>query len=72
MLNKLGGSAKFSFELEERSILKNRRDMRLLRIRKALEHHHYFRYWAYEKKVCSVTRNDQKVEESWSAKRPLA
>ncbi len=72
MFNKLGGSAKFLFELEGRSILKNRRNMKLLRIREALEHHHYFRYWAYEKKVCSVKRNDQEVEETGNAKRFLA
>jgi hypothetical protein len=72
MFNKLGGSAKFLFELEGRSILKNRRNMKLLRIREAFEHHYHFECWGYEKKVCSVERNDQEVEETGNAKRLLA
>jgi hypothetical protein len=72
MFNKLGGSAKFLFELEGRSILKNRRDMKLLRIREAFEHHYHLECLGYEKKVCSVERNDQEVEETGNAKRLLA
>lgn len=72
ILNKIGNSAKFSFELEGRSILKNRCGMRLLMRRQALEHGHYCECWDYRKKVCSVELNDQEVEVSGNAERPLA
>jgi hypothetical protein len=40
--------------------------------RQALEHDHHCECWCCEKKVCSVELNDQEVEESGDADRPLA